>query len=292
LNRGPLRRLIIPPIFAFFSIVSDAKEVDKKQEITWFEVDFPPAYIVKGEDSGNGFAQVGMDMLINEMPEYSHYKVGVNINRLLSAMDDVDMVQCAPQLAVGINQFPNKAYSKVALVVPPAGIVIRKRDIDKYRVNENISFKKIIETNSLKLGTISNGQFGVAIDPLLKKHKDEKHLFFREDSTNQLGNYEMLVLNRLDYVVDYPFSFREAMSNFDVKEQEKLLFLPVMEENKPKTLRSICGNNKASQRFVKKINSVLQKKSYQDAVIKSLLQFIPKGLHQAYTEVNQNLIGK
>jgi uncharacterized protein (TIGR02285 family) len=102
-----------------FSFEANAAESIKKRAITWFEVDYPPAYFLRGEMKGKGFCQIGLNNFIEGMPSYTHKKITVNINRMLKMIKDKNKIYCAPQLGVHINQFPGTIYSNIALVVPP-----------------------------------------------------------------------------------------------------------------------------------------------------------------------------
>ena len=175
---------------------------------------------------------------------------------------------------------------------PPAGIVIRRKDLNVFKQGGKTSFSTLISNKSLKFGSISNGQFGDTIDPIIKKYKKQSHLFFRQNTTNQLGNYKMLLADRLDYIVDFPFSYSKTLSNLSSKQKKSLVFLPITEEVKPQSLRSICGDTPASREFISKINSVLMKDEYKEAVIKSLIGYIPEALHKSYEKLNLSVIGK
>lgn len=269
---------LLGPLFG-----ANALSESKRGKITWLEIDYPPAYIFDGPNSGEGFGQVGLNYFVKNMPSYEHKKMTVNISRLLLMMKDKSKIYCAPQLGVYVNQFKDTIYSKAALVVPPAGIAILKKDISKFKkLGESVSFEKLLKDRSLNLGVLGGGQFGDRIDRLIAKNKNESNIHYRYASTNQLNHYKMLLSDRIDYIVDYPFSYSEVLNQLSDEKREKLKFLSVEEEMQPKKAYAVCNDSLASEAVLAKINSIVRMKGYKDAVSESLFRFIPSSLHDEY----------
>ena len=71
-------RVIVP---AFLAILALSFPVWAKESITWMEATAPPFFIHEGQYKGQGYEDLVTDILIENLPQYTHTRTIANITR-------------------------------------------------------------------------------------------------------------------------------------------------------------------------------------------------------------------
>ncbi len=285
-----MKRLLIGWMICLFGLSSFARAEEK---ITWLTTNYPPAYILSGEQKGMGFCDLGGELFRQRLSAYQHDILDVSTSRMREFLKQPNEVYCSPGRAVFPPQYPDMVFSQKVAVVPPSGIVIRKADYETFMnaPNQGTSLETLFQTPTLIAGIIKDAQFGEHIMPLIAAYQGKPNLYIRT-SANQKEYYQMLLAHRVDYVLDYAFSFFQLHQQLTSEEQAQLMFLPLREEPEPVPAYAMCNKTAASQAVIEQINAILLTEAYKTAVAQRLVEFLPENLRDEYRALNVEMIGK
>lgn len=192
--------------------------------ITWAKNHAPPFYIEKGEDADEGFADGVQRMLEQALPQYVHQTTHMPLKRLNDFWDKQQNYCFAsmiyePQPANGtyVLSQPNVYYL-------PHGAITR-RSFAPADDSASVSLETLVNREDLTLGVINNRTFGPTIDDLLLQYRHITPVYVRSDRDGLRSLLDMLLLERIDYLLDYPFVYKFYQKKPKFKQQLQLLKL-------------------------------------------------------------------
>lgn len=264
---------------------------DSKGKIYWMTINYPPAYIVHGPDKNTGINDVALKKMIENLNIFSHEIIeNVTMPRMLNFFKSKKTF-CSPGLAITKNQFKNTVWSTPILIIPPAGVVVLKSNMGRFKISKNgVDLKKTFSDQSLSAGIMKGGQYGSHIDGLIKKHRGQSNIY-QKTPISQFAFLNMLLVGRVDYLIDYPISFYSNLKKLSIIDQKKLQFIAVASVKDIKMIRALCNHNNQGKNLINRLNHLLRSEEYKDPVINRLLDFLPMEIRDRYRKINMKLIG-
>lgn len=260
------------------------------ETITWIDINYPSAYFLEGDNKNKGFAQVSRQHLMNATDEFEHKVQVIGVNRFLAYLKNQKSVHCTI-VAVEVDQYDKSLYSNVAAVTPPTGIVIRAKDKSSFSTGNSVSLQKIIDDSEWIGGLINNGHYGEFVNYIISNDLD-KGKIHRRHLVDPIGLYKMLGLNRVDYIIEHPFSFDIQRIRLPASQSNNLVFMPIEEQTKSTYGRVLCNKTESSSKLIKHINQILKTPEYKQRVAGSISGFLPKEIKSQYYKLNIELLGE
>lgn len=218
--------------------------------ITWMHADFPPLHIISGEYKGQGPSDMIHDLMQKELSDYTHLIVTANLARTLEELKNGQQV-----LSVGLIPNPERNliayFSLPCVIVPPIGLVVRKDDIGKWP--SPMSIDAFVQNN--RLGISRSRSYSPSVDAALQQAKPKENIFI-DSSDKLIGNLlKMLVMQRIDGVLGYPF---EAMYNARTAQiEERIAVVPLLESTQYIIGRIAAPKTAWGEQMISRVNRIL-----------------------------------
>jgi uncharacterized protein (TIGR02285 family) len=220
--------------------------------IIWLRSHYPPYYITKGPNAGNGIADRIEKMLQKELMGYMHVSKEANWKRVMQMMKAGEKV-----VSLTLLKTPDREkfieYSVLTSVKPTNGICVRSDDSRFEGINE-ISFNGLLNMKSFKIGVMRGRSYGKGIDQLLKKNANNENIVVRSSPDGVNGLFKMQMIRRIDAVVCYPHETNWVISQFDLLHKVKQL--RVLEQNHLNYSYSGAPKTKWGKEIIAKINKI------------------------------------
>jgi uncharacterized protein (TIGR02285 family) len=186
--------------------------------IRWLTIDFPPLFIVQGEFKGQGMVDQSTALMQSLLPDDSHSNIKSNTKRALRALEQGGTCfngafKNAKRDAVG-------QFGVINLVIPVHNLVMRKRIYEQHFAGQrNISLEQLLKDDKLRFGYAADRSYGKTISNIIDKYKNNKKLVNYEGSNISGNLLGMLMKDRVDYIVEYPWvtSYEMETINQDQK---------------------------------------------------------------------------
>lgn len=292
LNNSKIKTALVTSILLLTSVsfVSLGNVIKK---ISWFEINYPPAYFVKGDMKSKGFSQQAMKFYIANLPEYTHNIEFVNMKRIQKTLLNPSKIYCSAMLGIEKEEFDNALYTETNAMVPAVGLVIRNKDRTKFTNQAGeTSLTELLKDTSLLPGLLASMNLGKNLTPIVNQYKKSGGVLMERATLDQVSFYQMLILNRVDYIFDYAFSYFEIAKNLTKTDQEQLLFVHIVENDKLQASRAVCNNVEGSQVVIDKINMMTDTMQFKELISEEVTRFIPENLRENTKYQNMELIGK
>ncbi len=235
------------------------------RDLIWAQNNAPPFFITEGPNRGQGFGDPLQQMLEEELSDFRHVTRTMPLRRLNQFWKQ-DGNYC---FATMIHQ-PLAADAAYRLSIPnvlyrPHGVIAarnnkRVQDIKtKYPEHHPAySLHHFFQEPHIRFGLMSNRSFGPSIDALLEAYQDKIEIFDRSDADGLDGLFNMLRINRVDYLIDYPFVFHY----YDRQEiyRDQFQFTPLLENHADEVWGAVaCSNNSWGAERIAAINGAIER---------------------------------
>ena len=176
------------------------------QEITWFEFDAPPYYILKGPNKNKGIAQTTGKEFARLFPWHQHNIRQGNFLRGLREIETKNNV-CSIAL-LKTKAFEKFTYfSKPWIMVLTNGLNVRTKDLPRYQqfmTNGQIDISALIRQSDFKLGTLHARPYGEYLDSVIGSIKKDQRSFKLKGSSKMDDLLNLLTnRKRVDGVIGY-----------------------------------------------------------------------------------------
>src|SRR5690606_10357320 len=91
------------------------------------------------------------------------------------------------------------------LLLPPNGVTVRRDDLARFGGGGPVSLAALLEDSSLRLGVAKGRSYGEAIDAVLLRHKQSKHVYSRFGDDIYASLFDLLTRQGVDYILGYPY---------------------------------------------------------------------------------------
>ena len=227
--------------------------VAAQNTIYWGVHDLPPLQITTGKYAHQGIYDGVLDFLQSKMPEYKHKKREANAKRFWKWLKSKDQFCYVASIPTPYRK--KLAYFSIANGFHVANsIIMTKSTAHSMGLGDKVSLKTLMLNQQLEGGVVAARAYGRQIDKMLQELKHPK---FQSYVSANLGQsvYQMLLSNRMDYIIEYPF----VIEYFDqlLKTPEQSTSLMIKEINPFTMGHSACPQNEWGRKVISKINKIL-----------------------------------
>ena len=189
----------------FFMLLMLSLASAAKDTVSWRVTDWPPFYILSGEDKGAGLYDKMIAMLSAGMPEYSHKMTQMNTLRWTHEMEKGTKI-CHPSV------LPNtKAILSVAnSILLPHRLIVHKNSAGIKSFKQPVTLEKLLGNKKYKGGVTL--RYTAELNNVVEKHLLNKHLF---NSPNYKNLISLVLQGKLDYIIEY-----DPVIAYSAKQQE------------------------------------------------------------------------
>ncbi|MFC1523840.1 hypothetical protein ACFL6N_03525 [Thermodesulfobacteriota bacterium] len=243
-----------------------------------------------------GIADKILDYYISQLPTYDHEILEAPIVRIYSTMvETTEGGYLGPgKTKLPPHQLDRILTSSVHLVMPPAGIVIRKKDAATFFQGGTAVSVRSLLTGSRPLvfcwisGATYHPAIRQAVEEYVAAHPKHPNVHFWSNIRKEI--YDMLLQERIDYFPNHAVSFQyECAKRQDC--QEQLMFVPVTEAREDVLTYTFAAKTSVGREVVAKINAVHRSEEYKTLLKKLILQYYPPDLVGSYVEKNMKIVG-
>ena len=234
--------VLIFSILLMCSLLSTAKDT-----VSWRVTDWPPFYILNGENKGTGLYDKMIAMLSAGMPEYRHKKIQMNTLRWTHEMEKGTKI-CHPSV------LPNtKAILSVTnSILLPHRLIVHHESMAIKKIEQPVSLKKLLGNNKYRGGVTL--RYTAELNDIVEKHLLNKHLL---NSPNYKNLISLVLQGKLDYIIEY-----DPIISYSAKQQRienSTINLEIFEtRNRPFVMAHVaCPNTDWGKVIISKVNKIL-----------------------------------
>lgn len=267
---------------ALIILFSIANSVHAKETLKWAIPDFPPWYITKGDQKGQGLTDRLIDYFIQQMPEYEHQKVHMNFARYTVDATSGQQV-CMANLLKRPDREEVMHFSIVNAIGLPQRIIMLSDRADALGLKDevSVSFRSLFENQDLSASFEQNRIY--FNDPLIQEatSTNPRHMI-NAISSERL--FQMMAINRIDYIIEHPGAAKQLSDKFDVDIKSFAI-----EESGPYIAAYVtCSKTEWGAQVIQRVNEAI-KKGKQGNIYKNIMLEMKKNFDQNSAEAYENL---
>jgi uncharacterized protein (TIGR02285 family) len=225
-----------------------------KEQLIWRVVDWPPFYILHGEDKGKGIYDELISTMIKYLPEYEHLRVVMNTRRALTEMENGKNV-CHPSALANTDA----NLSNINSFLLPYRIIYTANNATM-KLQSSTSLEELLLNKSLITG-ISVGRYTNEINTLFRKHGQHDRLV---KNNSYDGLIQMLFAGRVDFLVEYPSIITYTKKIHGSNVLTKSLAINELSGEEFLGVYTACPKNEWGKKVINRINKALLKESQHD----------------------------
>lgn len=260
-----------------------------QETIKWNTFNFPPAYILDGNQAGYGYLDKSLSFVISQLDSYTHKYQLTNVKRLIKHLINFDNV-ATNGLLKNTERENIVYYSVISQVLYPNFLIIRIKDY--FRVKDyinsegKISLDRLLTETNLRLGIVPERSYGETIDNILKKQKKNKNIYTMSLLSDAHGVFKTLSLDRIDYAIEYP---QVAKYKIEMKIiNDKLTMIPI--EGMPESVNVYFSfpKNEWGETLRNDVNSILLEYRHTDKFLSFYSSWLEKDQLEKYKKLAKN----
>lgn len=223
--------------------------------IRWAINPSPPFHIVEGPLAGQGMCDVLIDELKHYMPEVNHSVELLPHSRIRMHSEQKENL-CFPCM-IKRNSSPVWVYSDVTVVHPPLGIIGDRKRLAPYTdAQGRIALAKLAAMPDLRFGRPAARAYPPALQAVVEQYDAQPYFFKLSGQMATVRILEQIVLDRLDYTLEYPTILRYYRLT---QPSRGLQYFPTAElGNNPVPGAIGCTNNTWGNKAISLINTALE----------------------------------
>jgi len=249
-------------ISTFIIIITFSCKCSAEETIKWFHANFPPAFILTGNEKGTGYCDKMEKDVSDYLTEYKHQFEESNYKRIVKSLQDGINICCA-----SIYKTPERekfsAYSEPLFIGLSNGIIIPEEKVSLYE--KYITPEKSLDLQSLlsqekniKIGVITGRNYGDSLENAITAFRKTKTIDERSGN-DSMGLLNKLLKKRVDMVLALPMEISYAARQIGIK-QNALTFFPIKGGDLFTTAYMACPGNKWGKEVIEKINFIIKQK--------------------------------
>ncbi|MGK0290252.1 MAG: hypothetical protein ACI86H_001708 [bacterium] len=241
--------------------------VQGKPEVQWFAINWMPAMkiVSKNPVKLGGFHGNLLHMITKEMPDYKHHYVVMNWRRFWFSVQRQYPI-CNSLSLNSMNRSGTAIFSLPTHIAFSPQIIMLKFTYKKLGRPKSLSLKSIIQNKSLHGILIKGRSYTKKIDQILKQNHNNSNIDYHVIS--EKSYLWMLLLKRMDYIIEYPVGIHYNVKRLFPKHVGKLAQVRIKEINPYVSVRIACPKNDWGKKVICSANQALKKlyhtKRYQN----------------------------
>jgi uncharacterized protein (TIGR02285 family) len=246
-------------MFFLFSVLCINSLSAYANKITWMTIDWPP-YEYKENAEYKGYGIDLIKILQKELPMYQHEFQQANTARIMH-----NLKQGKHVCSLGFFKSPKRDqfvhYSIPDAVWFPVQLFMRRDTFKALGSPSELSLHELIEGKRGILGISNDISYAKEIDNILNQFQGSKQI-----KVNYAGNitknlFAMLLINRIDFVIDFPPEGKYAAELLNAREQ--VISVPIKEHMTLSASHTLCPQNPCGKAVIANINKALLKQRLQ-----------------------------
>jgi len=223
--------------------------------LIWIYPDFPPYNIATGIDAGRGNADLVVQLLSREIPDYHYRAIVAPPPRIFLEMRH-GRLACTPDLLKTPAREKFIAFSSVPSMPPAILTLTVRQPLPAGLSGENPrSLADILADGKMTIGAARGRSYGPEIDRLLQTHQSSVR--YRSGDDIYKGLLSMLVAHRLDGVLGYAREANYVSQTMGIG--NRISVIP-LKETTPQQMGYVgCSKTAQGRRFIRKVDQVLRR---------------------------------
>lgn len=257
----------------------------KDNVISWQTFDRPPSSILRGPLKGQGWGDITIKTLANNMPEYRHAHVESTLARVLNDMQQGKQV-CHPNLFVTPERKAFIYFSIPSSISPSIRFISNRDFINRHGLHSPVDLADILANPNFTATLSDKHSYGRDIDELLEAHTASEHIV-RMPINSGITLFKLLAHQRVNYSLGYVQEL-----NFYRQQGVPLDNLQTLriKHARPYVMGSVgCAKTPWGKQVIDRINQVLLKKRYTPGFIDGIGRWWPEEVEsQEYKDFIEN----
>lgn len=225
-----------------------------EEALMWGILDWPPMHIVEGDHKGDGLFDAIMDHFKAELPEYNHTDVVANPLRFWDYIKK-ERNFCHAASIVTDERLKYAYFSMPNAILLSNTVIMRADRARSLGLTDSVSLAVLLKNPELKGGLKADRSYGGAIDGVLAPHRQSANLFLQKGGDFGLSLFKMLLLRRVDYIIEY--SYVAVYYEELLKKKGDSVSLSI-EEAYPYQLAYVaCPRNAWGRHMIDRINTII-----------------------------------
>lgn len=269
----------------FFPSISHS---NKRETITWLKHDFPPVYILNGENKNHGIVDGMIEIYKKNLPEFDHVFVYGNSARIQEIIKKGQKALYASSLKTS----KRKKYSvfSIATSITYPNTIILKPYNNRISQGEELSLESLISNNKLTGGFTDKRAYGGQIDNLLERYQNNKNILFRSGDNSLEGLLKMLGEKRIDYTIGYPW---ELEYNIRLKQNKKKFLIKNISELRGSRWNKVyiaAPKTDWGIKMIKRLNNILIKARIDEEYYFCQSRWYPEHMQEELKKAYERII--
>lgn len=237
------------------------------ETMVWVMPDFPPASIPENGQPGAGVADRVVRYIVSKWPEAEHRFVYANAKRTWQMLEQGDKVCYAAALRT--KEREQVAYFTNTNVLAPPSLIIRHSSLAAVPRNAagEVDFPALLASRKLRGLLVEKRSYGAMVDDLIARSPQQAR-----PATTSVGNYgqkifQMIVADRVDYTIDYDFTFGYEWSRHT--ELAALQTLPIAGNTALVTTGVACPRTAWGRAIITKVDRIVGTKEGSEVLMQA-----------------------
>lgn len=278
---------VVVPVFAIILIL--ASPALAKESITWMEATAPPFFIHEGQYKGQGYEDLVTNILIENLPQYTHTRSIANITRHYKEFELGHNV-----CNVGLYRTPEREkfmyFSLPSFFTYPTVLIIDKSKWPAFGNAKMVKLSHILKSNTLIIGRGENRSYGKFVDEILDKHGTKENLFAFEGQELSLNFFNMLKLDRLDGLIGLPEEAMYQAERLGIRGQIMTIDIEENQGNPESWFSYVaCSKTEWGKKVIEDINRVLIEQRPSDRYRAAYERWLDESSHEGYRKLYKDV---
>ena len=250
-----------------------------EQTITWYQPDFPPYVITKGDNASDGIDNRTVQYLIERLPEYQHRFQVASYKRILTYLRSGREGVVTP-LFITPERQKFLVYSDTASYLPLSnGLVVNREELKRLepyiQKKGTINIDRLMQSGDCTIGITSGRSYSGIIDEMIRKYRD-KGILYERTGSDHLGILKMLNSKRINAAFGFPVEVKYLSKRSGLP--NNLIVLPVADMVPYTPVYFAAPKDKWGEAIISRINRIL----HQPGTIAKFNQYYESWLDEEY----------
>lgn len=245
-----LQLLLVPP-FAL-----------SETTINWYRPDFPPTFILSGEEKGTGYGDLIQRDVIASLESFNHVLIESNYKRIVRALRTGGNV-CCPSIYKTREREQFSVYSEPLFIGLSNGIILDRKRLEKYRKyivkNGEIDlFRLLTEKKNVRLGVLLGRNYGESIERAIAPFRQTDMI--QERSKHDFNDlFKVMMRGRIDMILALPMEIAYTLQKAGVDSKDVQFFM-VKKGKHYSTAYIACTKSPWGYTVIEEIDKVIENK--------------------------------
>lgn len=251
--------------------------VSSQQQITWYGYHQPPASIFEGQDQNQGYVDLLLKLLKENLPQYQHSRQKTTLGRV-----EKDMKLGKKVCFAALFETPQRQrfalFSKPFMMQPSLRIVLPQPLANKLLLTEPVDLQQVFKQYKLVTGKVSSRVYGTEVDQILASFPHQ--VLQRVDSANS-GLFKMMEMQRIDFIISYPHEIFYALKQLNSKHNYASFSIKGLTAFNHGSIG--CSRSQWGAKVITDINGALEQLTQTDSYKQAMTSWLdPQTLSPAY----------